>query len=163
MCQKIWIANQAISSLLKLESGKKRTQPPSHVHYKQLRCSRFLLHDGSLHGFWSMMDKKTHIHLFIAGMLSFLYVWLECRWTDPGLEPICEVGSWFANQAKCPTNTHSNTHTNKQTLNQPTKQPYIKHEWSPQSSQGEQSVLRRQWQLASWRTYLLIHPCFLFI
>lgn len=163
MCQKIWIANQAISSLLKLESGKKRTQPPSHVHYKQLRCSRFLLHDGSLHGFWSMMDKKTYIHLFIAGMLSFLYVWLECRWTDPGLEPICEVGSWFANQAKCPTNTHSNTHTNKQTLNQPTKQPYIKHEWSPQSSQGEQSVLRRQWQLASWRTYLLIHPCFLFI
>jgi hypothetical protein len=54
-----------------------------------------------------MMDKKTYIHLFIAGMLSFLYVWLECRWTDPGLEPICEVGSWFTNQAKCPTNTHT--------------------------------------------------------
>jgi len=133
----------------------------------------YTINNSGVRGFCSTMGVFmvfdqwwTRKHIYISSLqacyLFYMYGWNVAGQTQALNQYVrLDLGSPIKQNVQL--TRIRNTHTNKQTPNQPTKQPYIKHEWSPQSSQGEQSVLRRQWHLASWRTYLLIHQCFLFI
>ena len=122
----------------------------------------YTINNSGVRGFCSTMGVFmvfdqwwTRKHIYISSLqacyLFYMYGWNVAGQTQALNQYVrLDLGSPIKQNVQL--TRIRNTHTNKQTPNQPTKQPYIKHEWSPQSSQGEQSVLRRQWNLANIST-----------